>query len=217
MTEKTDPRGNRKAGQEMGSKADPQEGWLAQQARRREIVDQARALPREPSGWLPRAALVGSTSLWVAVVAWLFATLPERVPIHWAGDVPDGWASRGVALSLSLLGPLLFAYPMVLVSRWVLAAPEIINVRDRAWWQETPSRLVRLERLLREDLMLIAALTQLLQVTISIQIGVAAHRSGGVVAGWWIPTLVGGFLLLLCLIMVRMLAGPRYRADPSDV
>lgn len=191
------------------------ETWQEREGRR--VVREARSHRREPASWGARLTLGVATVAWLATLLWLFATLPERVPTHWSfGNVPDGWSSRSVALTIAVLFPVVFAYPMVWLSRLAFVWPNGINVPHKEWWLQTSRRLVRFERLLREDLMLLAALLLLLFVAMDIQIGYAAHQPQGAVPGWTFPVTIVGFLASTGILMVRMVTGPRYRPREAD-
>lgn len=193
------------------------ESWQQREERRRQVAREARLMAREPAGWLPRLVLLVATVAWLAMLAWLVQTLPDRVPTHWSGGgTPDGWSSREFALGFAVVGPLVFAYPLLLLSRLTIVWPQGINAPYKEWWLETPRRLVRFERLVREDLMLIVGATVLLLVGMDVLMGYAAHRPGGQVPGWWFLAATGAFLVVLGWVVVRMLIGPRYRPDDDD-
>ncbi|MCE1178417.1 MAG: DUF1648 domain-containing protein [Micrococcales bacterium] len=89
-------------------------------------------MPREPAGAAPKVALSVATLLWLAALVWQWFTLPERVPTHWSwGSVPDGWSSRTGQLWFALLMPVVFAYPMIWLSRLCLVWPDRINIRHK--------------------------------------------------------------------------------------
>ncbi|MFK5646982.1 DUF1648 domain-containing protein [Ornithinimicrobium sp. LYQ121] len=190
------------------------ESWQQREERRRQVAREARLMAREPAGWLPRLVLVVATAAWLATLAWMAATLPERVPTHWSGGgTPDGWSSRAFAVGFALVTPLVLFYPMLWISRLVMVWPDGVNAPHKEWWLDRPRRLLRFERLLREDLMVIVGLSVLLMAGIGLIMGYAAHRPGGTVPGWWFAALVGGFVGALALVIVRVMTGPRYRPD----
>ena len=115
-----------------------------------------------------------------------------------------------------MLLPLVFAYPLIWLSRLAILWPAGINVPHKEWWLRSPRRLIRFERLLREDLMLIVALTLLLFTSTDIVMGYAAHQPRGEVPGWVFPVTLGCFLVGMLAVIVRMVAGPRYRPDEVD-
>ena len=177
-----------------------------------DVAARARALLREPASRWRWLALILSTVLWLATLVALAITLPDRVPTHWSGGSgPDEWMSRGGSLLVSVALPVLTAYPLIWLSRLAIVWPDGINVPNKQWWLQTPQRLVRFERLLREDLMLVAALMILLYVGIDLAIGYAAHQPGGRMPGWVFPVVLVAFLVLLALILAPMIVGRRYR------
>ena len=94
--------------------------------------------------------------------------------------------------------------------RW----PQSINAPQKEEWLRTPQRLRTLERLMREDMVLLSALIFALFALITATTGWAAHQPGGAMPGW----LMGGVLLLfvvgmLTFLVTRML-GSRY--TPTD-
>lgn len=185
----------------------------------RHVAQGARQLPREPASALPRLVLTLATLAWLATVAWLFVTLPDRVPTHWGtSDTPDGWSSRAGALAPAVLIPLVAAFPMLLLSRLALAWPEGINLPEsrKRWWLQTPERLVRFERLLREDLMFIVATVLFVLAGTDVVIGVAAHRPGGEAPTGAFVAILGVALVGVAVVVVRMLVGGRYRPRSED-
>lgn len=145
----------------------------------RSAADDARDLPPEPTAPWILVLAGGVVLLWLGVLAWQVAVLPERVPTHFGADGrADGWSSRTGALAFSALIPLLVVLPMPLLSRLALWAPGQINAPNKEWWTATGPRLRRFERLMREDLWLITTVTLLLLVAGQVGIVLAA-RSGG--------------------------------------
>lgn len=195
----------------------PGESWQERAERRRQVAQEARLLGREPAGRWPRTVLVLATAAWLATLVWLVVTLPERVPTHWsAGGTPDGWSSKAFAIGFLALLPVVLFFPMVRLSRLALVWPDGVNVPHKEWWLDRPRRLVRFERLLREDLMVMVGLTLLLVVGIELVTGYAAHQPGGTVPAWWFPATTVAYLVALAVVLVRMLTGPRYRPDDDD-
>ena len=195
----------------------PGESWQEREARRRRVAEEARGLDREPAARWARLALVVATAAWLATIAWMAATLPEQVPTHWsASGTPDGWSSKAGALAFVVLLPALLFFPMIWLSRLVLVWPDGVNAPHKEWWLDRPRRLVRFERLLREDLMVIVSVTVLLMVAIDLITGYAAHQPGGTVPAWWFPVVLVAFLAVLTLVTVRMFVGGRYRPDDDD-
>lgn len=177
-----------------------------------DVAVRARTLPREPASPWRWLALVLATVVWLATLVVLAVTLPDRAPTHWSGGSrPDDWMSRGGSLLVSVALPLVTTYPLIWLSRIAIVWPDGINAPNKEWWLQTPERLVRFERLLREDLMLVAALMLLLYAGTDLGIDYAAHQPGGRMPGWFFPVSLIGFLVLLALVLAPMVVGRRYR------
>lgn len=193
----------------------------------RGIAAEARELPREPTArWIRALALV-ATVAWAAVLAWQVVALPERVPTSFGvtGE-PREWSSRGEALAFAVLLPLAAAFPLPLMSLLALHYPSAINAPNREWWTATAPRLRRFERMIREDLWLIAIV--MLGLFTAIQVGttraaLAADDSGGgsgcgAGCGSGSDALFGVgmvvFLVLTVAVVVRIYAG-RYAEQPD--
>lgn len=187
--------------------------WREAERRRREVAAEAKRLPRERAAPFPRVVLGATTLTWVLVVVWLIWALPDRVPLHWSmSDTPDRWGTKGEALAFAVALPLLTAFPLILISRLALIWPDGINLPDKDWWLETPQRLVRFERLLREDMMLMAAATLAILVVADLSIAAAAQHPEGR-APWWMLPALGVALVAMLAVIVRMLLPRRYRPD----
>lgn len=180
----------------------------------RETARQARQLPTEPTSRGVRAIVGGAVAVWLVTVLVVYSTLPERVPTHWDGSEPDDWSSRAGALVAFVVGPIAIGAVLRLVTSLVLRWPQGINAPNKEYWLQTPQRLRHFERLVREDLMLIGALTTLLFAAISVMTGVAAHREGGELPGVFFSVIMIAFMAGILGLVVRMLLGRRYQ--PSD-
>lgn len=180
----------------------------------RETAAEARGLPREPTArWILVLVAVVSV-VWLAVAVWQWMVLPDRVAIHFGpGGEPDDWTSRVGAVSLTLVLPLLVVFPMPLLSLLAIHWPQSINSPHRDYWIATPWRLRRFERLLREDLWLIAVATLALLVLIDVSIVMAARSGDGLPQTMlWGPLIA--FLVVIGVVTARIL-GSRY-APPSE-
>ncbi len=190
--------------------------WREQGRHRRRVADQARLLGREPLSDPVRAVAALSVVLWLGVMVWLAVSLPDRVPTHWStSPLADGWSSKPAALALLIGLPLVTFLPIPLLSRLMLSLPDLVNAPYKDWWLGTPQRLVRFERLLREDLWLITGASLLLMAAIGLIIGQAATTPGGQADPWWMWATIVGYLAVIGLIVARMLAGRRYRPPGS--
>lgn len=178
-------------------------------------TDAARELPREPTSPWILVLNAGLVVLWLGVLVWQVAVLPEQAPTRFdVGGEPTQWSSRTWTLGYSLLLPLVAALPLPWLSQLALHRPELLSVPNRDWWTATGPRIRRFERLLREDLWLITALMMMLFVSIQVVITQAAAIPGQALPGWLlaVPTVV--FLMLLGALMARMFGG-RYAEQPD--
>ena len=182
----------------------------------RSAADDARDLPKEPTAPWILALSVAVILVWLGVLAWQVAVLPERVPTHFgAGGEADGWTSRNGALAFSAFLPLLVVVPMPLMSKLTLWAPELINAPNKQWWMASGARLRRFERLLREDLWLIMASTLALIVAGQVGIVFAAQSGTDQMPGWALPGALVIFIVGLGVVLARMLLGGRYSDQPD--
>lgn len=189
--------------------------WAQAERDRQQVAREARDLPKEPTSAWVKGVVALVTLAWLGVLVWQAFVLPDRVPQHWTnGNVPDRWAGRTEALVVSLALPLLFAYPLPLLSRLVTAWPDGLNVPNKEWWLQTPERVVRFERLLREDLWLCTAWMLVIFVAGDVLITIAAGRPGGVISMAPMAVLVAVMLVAMIGYIVWMCRG-RYAEDPS--
>lgn len=194
--------------------------WRHRAALGRKSAQEAAALPKEPAGALPRTALTAAIAVWSAMFAVAVIYLPEQVPIHWSAasegfSRADNWASKPAALGFLAMA-FVSVMALTLLPRIVVRIPELINSPHRDWWMASGVRLVRYERLLREDLMLIIAATVTLLTGIGIQVILAARTPGGATATWVFWALLGIYLAAIALVLARMIGGRRYRPEVAS-
>ena len=181
-----------------------------------DVAAEARRLPPEPTAPWIRALVVAVTVVWLAVLGWQVTALPERVPIHFdSGGEADGWSSRAEALAFSALLPLALAYPLPLLSKIAVYAPDWINSSNRKWWIATAPRLRRFERLQREDLWLITASLVLLLAAVQASIVVAARSPDESISQVFLFGPLAVFLVVLVVVVARMF-GSRYAEQDVD-
>ena len=158
----------------------------------------------------------GLTIVWLGVLAWQVAVLPDLVATHFdSSGEPDGWSDKTSALAISVLGPLAVAFPMPLMSLLVVRWPQSINVPNREWWTATGPRLRRFERLLREDLWLISAATLVVLVAVDVGITETAISESGQMPMVYVWGPIAVVLVGVAAVMTRML-GSRY-GEQSDL
>lgn len=179
-------------------------------------AEEARGLPREPTAPWILVLMAGLTVIWLGVLAWQVAVLPEQVPTHFdSSGQADDWSSKAGALAFSVLLPLGVVFPMPLLATLAIWWPQAINAPNRDWWAATGSRLRRFERLMREDLWLISAATLVLLV--AVQVGITETAISGAdgmpMVYLWGPMAV--LFVGIGAVMVRMMGG-RY-AEQSDL
>ncbi|MGX1767741.1 DUF1648 domain-containing protein [Dietzia sp. NPDC055343] len=174
-------------------------------------LDDARDLPREPTAPWIRVLAIVAVAVWLAVVIWQFMVLPDRIPTHFDGSGrADGWSSKNGALAFSVLIPLLCVIPLPSLARLVLRWPQAINAPNRDWWITSGPRLRRFERLIREDLWLIAVLTLALLVAIDVGIAMTARAESDSMANGVLYGSLAVFGVGLFAVLARMYAGGRY-------
>lgn len=180
------------------------------------VLDEARGLPREPIArwiiWL----VVCSAALWLGVFVWQVITLPSvfAIQFDFSGE-PTSWWSKWSAQGMSVLLAAVMVAPAMLMSRLVLRAPHLISAPNSRWWLATPRRIRRFERLLREDLLLLAAVSLLLLSIGEAGITIAANsQTGGMPTAFLVAMLVP--LAGLIVVVVRMVGGGgRYDSQPE--
>lgn len=190
--------------------------WRQRAAREERARRQAAELPREPASPRVRQVFCSALSILALTLVAMWLLLPAEVPIHWGAAglsglaEPDNWTTRaGAVVILGLIGAGLTL--LVLASRIVLAVPAATNHPRKDWWTATGARLIRYERLVREDLMLIVGATHLLLAATGAQVIVSANRPDGAMPGWVLWTELGLYLAALGIILARMIGSPRYR------
>lgn len=182
----------------------------------RSAADDARDLPREPTAPWILVLAVGMMLVWLGVLAWQVAVLPERVPTHFGADGrADGWSSRTGALAFSALLPLLLLLLAPFTSMLVVRAPELINAPNKQWWTATAARLRRYERLLREDLWLMMLVTLALLVAMQVAIVFAAESPDERMPDGLLFGSMAVFGIGLVAVLVRMFSGGRYAEQPD--
>src|SRR5699024_10922758 len=105
------------------------------------------------------------------------------------------------ALAISALLPLATAYPLPLLSKIAVYAPDWINSPNRQWWTATAPRLRRFERLMREDLWLITASLVLLLAAMQVAIVLAARSPDGSIGQEFLFGPLVVFLMLVVAVV----------------
>lgn len=180
------------------------------------VGDEARQLPREPTAqWIVRL-FVCTAVLWLCVFAWQVIALPEMLPVQFDfGGAPTSWWGKTSALLFVVLVAAVLVLPAAAMSSLVLWAPGSISAPNSDWWTATPLRLRRFERLLREDLLLLAVSGLLLLAVGQVGMTLAANSADpmlpvGVQIAFVVPV-VG-----LIVVVIRMVGGGgRYGKQPE--
>ena len=154
--------------------------------------------------------------VWVAIFIWQVAALPAvfAIQFDFSGG-PTRWWGKWSALGLSVVLAAVMVAPALFISWLVLRAPRQISAPNSHWWMATPRRLRRFERLLREDLLLLAAASLLMLSIGEAGITVAANSlDGGMPTAILVAMLVP--LAGLFVVIARMIgAGGRYDSQPE--
>ena len=180
------------------------------------ILDEARGLPPEPTArwiiWLFACSAV----LWLGVFVWQVIALPAvfAIQFDFSGQ-PTSWWGKWNALALSVLIAAVLVVPAMFTSRLVLRTPHLVSAPNSRWWLATPRRLRRFERLLREDLLLLAAVSLLLLSIGEAGITVAARsQTGAMPTAFLVAMLVP--LAGLVVVFIRISGGGgRYDSQPE--
>ena len=163
-----------------------------------------------------RLALLLVATSYVVALAWSALVLPERVPSHFdaAGRVDD-WSSRtGTIVFWTLIG--------LVVLAGIPALTRLVTAGDGTWvnmpqaskdhWF-APERRAEFRVRFQDDMEGFSALTGVLLV-VSLAITTWVATSGRTGAPWWVfAVLVGGYLALTAVWVVRLLA--KYRPPSS--
>lgn len=179
-------------------------------------------LPREPMSRSARTFRWFSHALWALSIAVAAMILPQEVPIHWgAGSVfdaadADRWTSTFGALAFMVsVGAIVMA--LVLLSRIVLHLPAALNHREKQWWTASGARLIRFERLTREDLTWITGTTLILMTGMNASIMIAALGEGAL-SQWYFWAWMVACFTGIAAVVVRIISGVRYLpATHSDL
>jgi uncharacterized membrane protein len=134
---------------------------------------------------------------WLGLVARTWRTLPERVPVHFdAFGTPNGWAGRGAALLLPVVGSSLYVVLSVL-QRF----PRLYNYPVRVT-AHNAERLYRLGRqlLLSVKLILTCAFTFLFFSTVRV-----ARGEASALTPWFLPAFLLPLLAMTSVFLIKML------------
>lgn len=190
--------------------------WRQRAAQEERAREEAALLPREPASPRARQVFWGALSILGLTLVAMWLLLPPQVPIHWGAvglnglAEPDNWTTRtGAVVLLGIIGAALTF--LVLFSRLVLAVPAAINHPQKDRWTASGPRLIRFERLMREDLMLIVGATHLLLAATAVQVIMSANRPDGAMPGWVLWAELGIYLAAIGVIIARMVGSSRYR------
>ena len=180
------------------------------------IADEARRLPPEPTSRWILATFAGAAVVWAAVFCWQVVVLPGTIAIRFdfSGEPTSRW-DKWPAQILSAVLAVVMVAPALLIPRVVLRAPNLVSAPNSPWWTAAPGRLRRFERLIREDLYLLAAAALLLLALGEIGITIAATSESG---GMPVVILVAMIVPMagLIAVVVRMIGGGgRYDRQPD--
>lgn len=162
-----------------------------------------------------RLALLAALSLYASVAIVVVVAGPEEVVGHFGGGgQPTRMDPTGqfvLTMSLVVAGVVaLFSATPALMRRIPI---ELVNVPNRDQWN-TPERRVVLARRIGADMRLLSAATVLL-LTATLVLSTVGGL-GLALPGWVFPLLLGSFLAVIGVIVVRMYRRGRFPPTGSD-
>lgn len=180
------------------------------------ISDEARRLPREPAAPWTVGLFVCSAVLWLGVFVWQVIALPERFPVRFDfGGEPTSWWGKTSALVFLVLMAAVMVLPAALLPRVVFRAPGAISAPNSHWWTATPQRLRRFERLLREDLLLLAASALMLLAVGQVGMMIAADSADFALPVAMQIAIVAPVVGMIVVVIRMCGAGGRYAKEPE--
>lgn len=180
------------------------------------VEDEARRLPREPtSSWIV-GLFISAAALGLGVLIWQIGALPQRVPTQFEfGGPPTSWTSKTSALVTFIVTAIGLTLPALLISPLILRAPGAINAPNQHWWVARPLRLRRFERLVREDLLLLASAALAFLAIAQAGITVAATSPEGEIPLALMAAMLAPAAALIVVIARMCGAGRRYDKQPE--
>lgn len=163
-----------------------------------------------------RLALLVTATAYVLALAWAAAVLPDRVPSHFdAGGRVDGWSSRTPMLATwSVIGLVVLAGIPTLTRILTSGDGTRVNLPQESkdhWF--APERRAEFRVRFQDDIEGFTALTALLLVAM-LALTTWVGTTGRDRVPWWVLVgLVGGYLVLTGIWVVRLLG--RYRPPPA--
>ena len=136
-------------------------------------------------GQWPRRAFAAVVAAYVAVLARLALTLPDRVPLHFgAGGDADRWGSRTEALvTWTVVGVVTLGGGALLARHATGGSGALLNLPHKDYWLAAERR-ADFRRRFEGDMLGFVAWTGLLLVVLMLVTGVSAVEDGSV-PGWW--------------------------------
>ena len=126
-----------------------------------------------------RALYLTSFAVTVALVAWVWWTLPSgRIPLHFGADgEPDGWGTRHVPMAV-LLGTVLGTGGLLgwLASRSETLGWGMVNIPRKDWWSRPENEPLARARV-KEDMYLVGSWTLWLLACVTVLVLVEVRRA----------------------------------------
>ncbi|PQB05388.1 DUF1648 domain-containing protein [Aureitalea marina] len=131
----------------------------------------------------------------IGLPLYYYPELPDQVPHHYGADgVPDRWGGKGIVWTLPAIGAFLYA------GLWYLNRfPHIFNYMVEITQQNAIAQYRLATRLIRS----LNAFTAWLFAYINYAIVQGGLKGSFDLGMWFLPTLIGGMLLLIVVFMYR--------------
>ena len=144
-----------------------------------------------------------------ALIGWQALTLPDRVPgqLDFGGEV-SRWGTRTGHVLLGLFVGVLLVALFSLIPRIAFKNTALLNLPHKDYWTK-PENLPTAQRMLRNDLNWLGALTLAFVGYAMWTVGVAAGTKP--LPSWMFVAATSGFLAVVIGYAIWMIVGPRWR------
>lgn len=149
---------------------------------------------------------------WI-VIAIIASAVPARIATHFDGSGnPNGWMTRAEFIGFAILFPLGLALFLVGVSRLVpMAGPQSLNVPNPGYWR-SPANYPRAVKIVQEWMISFAAWMSVWVTAMSVVVVQSAQKSPPSLDGGLMTILIGAFVVVMVVMIVRLIARFRVAA-----